>query len=141
MVTGCKLSIEDSSKDVDQSFYRFMISSLLYVTDSRPDVMQVVGQVERFQAAPKESHIKYSPALEYLCQKLQILPSSHQIFPFQNIKGEWKQITGLQDGCVSGELPFAIDVKGGENVVGRVVMIAMGVLVLPSMPKGEIVDQ
>ena len=40
-----------------------------------------------------------------------------------------------------GELPFSIDVKGGENVVGRGVMIARGVLVLPSMPKGEIVDQ
>ena len=40
-----------------------------------------------------------------------------------------------------GELPFAIDVKGGENVVGRGVMITGGVLVLPSMPKGDIVDQ
>ena len=39
-----------------------------------------------------------------------------------------------------GELPFTIDVKGGENVEGRGVMIAGGVLVLPSMPKGEIVD-
>ena len=39
-----------------------------------------------------------------------------------------------------GELPFSIDVKGGENVVGRGVMIAGGVLMLPSMPKGEIVD-
>ena len=40
-----------------------------------------------------------------------------------------------------GELPFAIDIKGGENVVGRGVMIAGGVIVLPSMPEGEIVDQ
>ena len=40
-----------------------------------------------------------------------------------------------------GELPFAIDVKGGENVVGRGVMIVGGVLMLPSMPKGEIIDQ
>ena len=40
-----------------------------------------------------------------------------------------------------GELPFAIDFKGGENVVGRGVMIAGRVLVLPPMPKGEIVDQ
>ena len=40
-----------------------------------------------------------------------------------------------------GELPFAIDVKGGEKFVGRGIMIAGGVLVLPSMPKGEIVDQ
>ena len=40
-----------------------------------------------------------------------------------------------------GELPFSIDVKGGEKAVGRGVMITGGVLVLPSMPKGEIVDQ
>ena len=97
-----------------------MIGSLLYATVSRPDVMQVVGQVARFQATPKESHIiaikiinrylkrttEYGlwypkgnnliihsftdtdwagsvddrestrEALEYLCQKLGILPSS-----------------------------------------------------------------
>ena len=40
-----------------------------------------------------------------------------------------------------GVFPFAIDVKGGDNVVGRCVMIAGGVCVLPSIPKGEIVDQ
>jgi hypothetical protein len=34
-----------------------MIGNLLYVTTSRPDVMQAVGQVERFQTAPKESHV------------------------------------------------------------------------------------
>ena len=56
MVTGCKLSIDDSSKDVDQRFYKSIIGSLLYVTASRPDVMQVVGQVARFQATPIESH-------------------------------------------------------------------------------------
>ena len=39
-----------------------------------------------------------------------------------------------------GELPFAIDDKGGEKVVGRGALIAGGVLVLASMPKGEIVD-
>ena len=53
MVTCFKLSIDDSSKDVDKRLYRSMISSLLYVTASRPNVMQAVGQVARFQAAPK----------------------------------------------------------------------------------------
>ena len=57
MVTGCKLSIDNSSKDVDQRLYRSMIGSLLYVTTSRPDVMQAFGQVSRFRATPKESHI------------------------------------------------------------------------------------
>ena len=77
MVTSCKLIIDNSSKDVDQRLYRSMISSLLYGTASRIDVMKIVGQVARFQAAPKESHIKYSPALEYLHQNLGILLSSH----------------------------------------------------------------
>jgi hypothetical protein len=50
MQTNCKLRKEDESKDEDQRIYRSMIGSLLYVTTSRPDVMQEVGQVARFQA-------------------------------------------------------------------------------------------
>ena len=34
-----------------------MIGSLLYVTASRPYVIQATGQVARFQAAPKKSHV------------------------------------------------------------------------------------
>jgi hypothetical protein len=55
--TSCKLSKDDDSKDADQRQYISMIGNLLYVTTSRPDVMQEVGQVARFQATPKESHV------------------------------------------------------------------------------------
>jgi hypothetical protein len=57
MQTSCKLRKDDDSKSTDQRQYRSMIGSLLYVTTSRPYVMQAVGQVARFQAAPKESHV------------------------------------------------------------------------------------
>ena len=57
MVTSCKLSKDDESKEADQKLYRSMIGSLLYVTATRPDVMQAAGQVARFQAAPKEAHV------------------------------------------------------------------------------------
>jgi LPS sulfotransferase NodH len=50
MQTSCKLRKDDDSKSTDQRKYRSMIGSLLYVTTSRPDVMQAVG-------APKESHV------------------------------------------------------------------------------------
>jgi hypothetical protein len=43
MKTSCKLSKDDDSKSIDQRQYKSMIGSLLYVTTSRPDVMQVVG--------------------------------------------------------------------------------------------------
>jgi hypothetical protein len=57
MKTNCKLRKYDDSKSIDQRKYRSMIGNLLYVTTSRPDVMEVVGKVARFQAAPKESHV------------------------------------------------------------------------------------
>ena len=57
MVVGCKLSKDDPSPDVDQGTYRSMIGSLLYITASRLDIMQVVGMVGRFQSAPKQSHL------------------------------------------------------------------------------------
>ena len=57
MIIGCKLSKDDESLEVDHTMYRSMIGSLLYVTTTRPNVMQVVGLVARFQSSPKETHV------------------------------------------------------------------------------------
>jgi hypothetical protein len=57
MQTSCKLRKYDDSKYTDQRQYKSMIGNLLYVTASRPYVMQVVGHVARFQEASKESHV------------------------------------------------------------------------------------
>jgi hypothetical protein len=57
IVTRCKLRKDDDSPDVDQSSYRSMIGSILYITASRPDIMHDVGLVGRYQAAPKQSHL------------------------------------------------------------------------------------
>jgi hypothetical protein len=43
MQTSCKLSKDDDSKSTYQRQYRSMIGNLLYVTTSRPYVMQAVG--------------------------------------------------------------------------------------------------
>jgi hypothetical protein len=58
MVIGCKLSKDDDSVDVDQSSYRSMVGSVLYITTSRPDIMHAIGMVGRFQSAPKQSHLQ-----------------------------------------------------------------------------------
>ena len=57
MVTGCKLRKNDESLEVDHTMYRSMIGSLIYVTATRPDVMQVVGLVSRFQSNPKKTRV------------------------------------------------------------------------------------
>ena len=58
MITSCKLSKDDESKEVDQRLYRSMIGNLLSVIGSRPYVMQEVGQAASFQATPKETHVQ-----------------------------------------------------------------------------------
>jgi hypothetical protein len=57
MVVGYKLSKHDISPDVDQRTYLSMIGSLLYITTSRPNIMQAVGMVGRYQSTPKQSHL------------------------------------------------------------------------------------
>jgi hypothetical protein len=52
------LDSDTSGNMVDQKMYRSMIRSLLYVTASRPDVIFSVCICVRFQASPRESHLK-----------------------------------------------------------------------------------
>jgi hypothetical protein len=55
--THLKLTKYESGISVDQSMYRSMIGSLLYLTASRPDITFVVGVCDRYQAEPKMSHL------------------------------------------------------------------------------------
>lgn len=57
MVTRCKLSKDDDSPKENQKRYRSMIGGLLYLTQTRTDIMNAVGLIARFQADPKESHV------------------------------------------------------------------------------------
>ena len=58
MGTNKNLDSDASGNKVDQKMYQSMIGSLLYVTVSRPDVMFSVCMYARFQASPRESHLK-----------------------------------------------------------------------------------
>nr|KYP34079.1 Retrovirus-related Pol polyprotein from transposon TNT 1-94 [Cajanus cajan] len=55
---NCNLDLDEKGISVDSSKYRGIIGSLLYLTASRPDIMFVVCLCARFQANPKESHMK-----------------------------------------------------------------------------------
>jgi hypothetical protein len=58
METNGNLDSDASGNMVDQKLYQSMIGSLLYVTTSRPNVMFSVCMFARFQASPRESHLK-----------------------------------------------------------------------------------
>jgi hypothetical protein len=58
MGTNGHLDFDTGGKSVDQKVYRSMIGSLLYLCASRPDIMLSVCMCARFQANPKEIHLR-----------------------------------------------------------------------------------
>ncbi|GJU39316.1 hypothetical protein Tco_1192273 [Tanacetum coccineum] len=58
MSTETKLTRDEEGESVDNTKYRGMIGSLLYLTASRPDIMFSVCLCARFQEDPKTSHLE-----------------------------------------------------------------------------------
>ncbi|GJT70722.1 putative ribonuclease H-like domain-containing protein [Tanacetum coccineum] len=56
--THKQLVKDEEAADVDVQLYRSMIGSLMYLTNSRPDIMFDVCAYSRFQVTPKTSHLK-----------------------------------------------------------------------------------
>jgi hypothetical protein len=58
MGTNGHLDLDTGGKSIDQKVYRSMIGSLLYLCASQPDIMLSVCMCARFQANPKEVHLR-----------------------------------------------------------------------------------
>jgi hypothetical protein len=79
MGTNGHLDLDTRGKFVDQKVYRSMIGSLLYLCASQPDIMLPVCMCARFQANPKEVHLRaikrimrylvYTPKFGLWCPK------------------------------------------------------------------------
>jgi hypothetical protein len=58
MGTNGNLDLDTRGKSIDQKVYRSMTGSLLYLCASRPNIMLSVCMCARFQADPKEIHLR-----------------------------------------------------------------------------------
>jgi hypothetical protein len=58
MGTNGHLDLDMGGKSVDQKVYRSIIGSLLYLCASKPDIILSICTCARFQAAPKECHMR-----------------------------------------------------------------------------------
>jgi len=73
IATGCCLDVDETGVDVDQTKFRQLIGSLLYLAVSRPDIMFSVCLCFRFQAKPKESHYMTAKIiLKYLKETTEV---------------------------------------------------------------------
>ena len=64
---SCHLDQDEAGIFIDETKYRRLIGSLLYLTANKPDIMFAVCMCARFQSAPKESHFNAAKRiLKYL---------------------------------------------------------------------------
>lgn len=56
MEKGLKLSAKFSSPVVDETEFRQLVGSLIYLTATRPDIYFAVSYISRFMTAPKADH-------------------------------------------------------------------------------------
>uniref|UniRef100_A0A251S554 Putative reverse transcriptase, RNA-dependent DNA polymerase n=1 Tax=Helianthus annuus TaxID=4232 RepID=A0A251S554_HELAN len=56
MEYGLRLSKQDMDDDVDSNLYRRLVGSLMYLTNTRPDIMFAVNKISQFMEQPKRSH-------------------------------------------------------------------------------------
>jgi len=87
MPSSYYMDVDVAGKGVDQTKYRGLIGSLLYLTTSRPNIMFVVCLCARFQANLKESHLKAAKRiLKYLKGTTNVGLWYHSHFPIQLIR-------------------------------------------------------
>jgi hypothetical protein len=90
MSTNGHLDLDLGGTSVDQKVYRSMIGSLLYLCASRPDIMCSVCMCARFQAAPKDFHLR---AIKRNIRYLVLTPNLGIWYP----KGSHFELLGYSD--------------------------------------------
>ena len=96
MHPNTKLNKDEDGKEVNETRYRGMIGSLMYLTSSRPDISFSVGLCSRFQSNPKESHLM---AVKRILRYLHGTSSLGLWYP----KSEFFELTGFCDADYAGD--------------------------------------
>ncbi|XP_073035370.1 secreted RxLR effector protein 161-like [Primulina eburnea] len=107
-----KLSKDSVADGVDNTMYRSIIGSLLYLTTTRPDIMFSVCLCARYQSDPKISHLKaVKRILRYIAGTLEL--------------GLWytrdtnTNLVGFSDADWAGDLDDRKSTSGGCFYLGN----------------------
>jgi hypothetical protein len=95
MSTNRHVDLDIGCKLIDQNVYCSMIGSLLYLCASRLDIMLSVRMCARFQAAPKECHLR---AIKKIMRYLILTPYLCLWYP----KGAQFKLIGYSDADYAG---------------------------------------
>ncbi|GJT33674.1 retrovirus-related pol polyprotein from transposon TNT 1-94 [Tanacetum coccineum] len=111
MVMKPKLDADLSGELVDQTNYHSKIGSLMYLTSSRPDIVQVVGYCARYQARPTKKHLKEVKRIfRYLRGTIHM--------GLWYLKGSGFELTAFSDADHAGCIDTRKSTSGGIQFLG-----------------------
>lgn len=125
MVPGFKIFKDENGIEMDGSFFKQLIASMMYLTATRPDIMYAVSLLNRYMSRPTELH--HSTAKRIL-RYLQ----GTTMFGILYKRGESHELIGFTDSDYVGS------VEDGRNTSHYVFMLS-GVVVTWSSRKQLIV--
>ncbi|GJV04746.1 retrovirus-related pol polyprotein from transposon TNT 1-94 [Tanacetum coccineum] len=111
MATKPKLDADLSGTPIDQTRYHSMIGSLMYLTSSRPDIVQVVCYCARYQARPTEKHLK---EVKIIFRYLKVTINMRLWYP----KDSGFELTAFSDADHAGCLDTRKSTFGGIQFLG-----------------------
>ncbi|XP_069155732.1 secreted RxLR effector protein 161-like [Solanum lycopersicum] len=106
MGTNPKLITDESDSLVNQTMYRRIIGSLLYLTTSRHDIVYSVGMCARFQTCPRDSHLKAAKRI------LRYLKKTGDLVLFY-LAGDTFDLVGFADADFAG---YQVDRKSTSGL-------------------------
>lgn len=110
MVPGSKIDMDDGGERVDETFYKQIIGSLMYITTTRPDLQFAVSLLSRFMSKPTQLHLMAAKrVLRYLSGTMDF--------------GIWYKRGGTGEVLVYTDSDFAGDVDSRKSTSGYVFLM------------------
>jgi hypothetical protein len=113
IVPGCKVNKDEDGVKVDETYYKQLVGSLMYLTATRPDMMFVTCLISRYMAKPTELHLQIAKrALRYLRGTVN--------FGIQYKKGGSNELLAFTDSDYAG------DIEDRKSTSGYVFVLSSG---------------
>lgn len=110
MVPGNKLSLDEDGELVDETFYKQIIGSLIYITTTRPDLQFSVSLLSRYMSKPTTLHLQAAKrVLRYLRGTVDF--------------GIWFKRGGTGEVSVYTDIDFAGDEDSRKSTSGYVFLM------------------
>ncbi|RVW73915.1 Retrovirus-related Pol polyprotein from transposon RE1 [Vitis vinifera] len=94
---GMKLNKDNGGKKVDDTLYKKIVGSLMYLTTTRPDIIHVVSVISRYMECPIEIHLLAAKRI------FRYLQGTKEFRLFYK-NGEKSDLFGFTDSDYAGDL-------------------------------------